>query len=90
MILNLEELDELLTLQVHHELERIRDQGYALDDEEREVGVRCVAVPIFSASNLLVAGLSISGPTSRVSLNRVPDLVNQLRTAASAIGRQLP
>jgi IclR family acetate operon transcriptional repressor len=75
--------------QLQHELERIRKLGYALDDEEREIGVRCVAVPVFSASRRLVAGLSVSGPTSRVTLDRVPDLVEQVSAAAAAIGDQL-
>lgn len=75
--------------QLQNELERVRKLGYALDDEEREVGVRCVAVPVFSASRRLVAGLSVSGPTSRVTLDRVPKLVEQVAAAAAAIGNQL-
>lgn len=74
--------------QLEHELERVRTQGYALDDEEREVGVRCVAVPVFTPTNQLLAGLSASGPTSRVTHNRVPELVEQLKRAASVIGEQ--
>ena len=47
------------------ELKRIRDQGYGLDDEERELGVSCIGAPIFGPNDDIIACISISGPQSR-------------------------
>lgn len=44
-----------------------RENGYALDNEECEIGVRCVAAPVRDYTGRTVAGLSVSGPTSRVT-----------------------
>lgn len=49
------------------ELETIRDQGYAVDDEERVRGMRCVAVAIKSENGLVIGAISVSGPSSRLS-----------------------
>jgi len=48
------------------ELTRIRAQGFALDDEEHEEGVRCLAVPVRDGSGQVVASLSVSGPVTRL------------------------
>lgn len=50
-----------------------RERGYVVDDEERELGVRCVAAPIFDRRGSCVAAISISGPASRFT----PDLAEQ-------------
>ncbi len=60
------------SLKLH--LLQIRDQGYALDDEERYIGVRCIAAPIFDHTRKVIAGISMSGPASRVTLDRVREL----------------
>jgi len=52
------------------DLERGRETGYFFDDEECEIGIRCVAVPIYDAENQVIAALSISGSVSRMSFNR--------------------
>ena len=49
------------------ELRMIREQGVSYDNEECEIGVRCIAVPIRDYTGKTVAGLSISGPTSRIT-----------------------
>ncbi|MBV0901327.1 IclR family transcriptional regulator [Haloarcula salina] len=70
--------DELLD-----ELETIRERGYALDDEERVQGMRCVAAPILSDDQEAIAAVSVSGPRSRMAGDRyteeIPELV--LRSA---------
>lgn len=47
-------------------LNEARTRGYALDDEERHLGMRCIAAPVFDEFGMPVGGLSVSGPTVRV------------------------
>lgn len=49
------------------ELEKIKKQGYALDLEEKEKGVRCAAAPFFGDGNNLLGAISVSGPSSRIT-----------------------
>ena len=48
------------------ELNKIRANGYAIDDEEYQLGVRCAASPVYGAHGVVVAGIGISGPGSRM------------------------
>lgn len=57
---------------LQHHLEQVRNQGYAVDDEEYEIGVRCIAVPVFDYRDKCVAAVGISGPTSRLTLEMLP------------------
>lgn len=59
-------------------LEIIRQQGYALDDEENCEGVRCLAAPIFDASGSAVACIGISGPSVRVTYECIPTFADTL------------
>ena len=49
------------------ELKIIRERGYAIDNEEIEDGLRCIAAPIFNAEGNVIAAVSISGPSSRIN-----------------------
>lgn len=70
------------------ELAAIRTRGWAMDDEERTEGMRCVAAPIFNAFREATAGVSVSGPTGRMS--RAEDgLGVAVRTAADRITRAI-
>jgi DNA-binding IclR family transcriptional regulator len=72
------------------ELERIRERGYALDLEEHEPGVRCVAATINDADGKVVAALSIAGPAQRLSKSRLSgELAETTMRAADEIGRRL-
>jgi len=64
------ELSKLL-----READTIRDQGYALDDEEAEIGVGCIGTLIFDGSDNIVAGLSVSAPIDRRKLDWVDDIM---------------
>ncbi len=64
------------------ELEKIRQQGYALDDEEAEPGGRCVAAPVVDGHSAVVAAVSITGPTSRVTMERIAEYAEMVRHAA--------
>ena len=60
------------------ELSKTRQRGYALDDEEQEEGVRCLAVPVRDASGQVVATLSVSGPVTRLNDANVNDVLPEL------------
>ena len=64
-------------------------RGWTLDDEERHVGMRCIAAPIFDAARVAVAGVSISGPTARFPDEALADLGTRVRAAADEITRRL-
>jgi IclR family KDG regulon transcriptional repressor len=55
-------------------LDEIRHIGYAVDDEEFDPGVRCIAVPVFDFRGKAVGSIGISGPSSRISAEQLPDL----------------
>jgi IclR family KDG regulon transcriptional repressor len=55
-------------------LEKIRRRGYAVDDEEFDPGVRCIAVPVFDFRGKAVGSIGISGPSSRISTEQLPGL----------------
>ncbi|MCU0490816.1 MAG: IclR family transcriptional regulator [Chloroflexaceae bacterium] len=67
---------------LRQELERASQQGFALDDEERELGVCCVAAPVFDHNGRCIAALSISGPTTRMNPARAQALGPLVRQAA--------
>ena len=66
-------------------LAQARDAGYALDDGEQELGVRCVAVPLTGLPFL--AAISVSGPSSRLTMDDVPRIAPQLQIVATQISR---
>lgn len=71
-------------------LDDVRRKGFAIDDEENEKGIRCVGAPIRDAEGKVVAAVSVSGPTARVTKARVSkSLQRQVCAAASNISRQL-
>lgn len=66
----------------------IRQQGYAIDDEETEVGLRCVAAPIFYNGNV-IAALAISGPATRLSRKKDRVVSKKLRECSAKISSLL-
>lgn len=71
-------------LRVH--LSEVRNRGYAIDDEENEVGIRCVAAPIYDESGKVHAAMSISGPTTRITLERIE---NELKACVCKTAEQV-
>lgn len=100
-----EELDELIKemtfiqkttntitdpLQLKEHLRGVRTRGYAVDDEESEEGIRCVAAPIYNESGLAVAAMSVSGPAIRVTRQRIQDtLKDEVLQTALEISKKL-
>ena len=72
-------------VQFREELDKIRRQGHAVDNEEAVLGARCVSAPILNNDGVAIAALSISGPITRVSPSQVPALAHAVKVAANAI-----
>jgi IclR family KDG regulon transcriptional repressor len=72
-------------VQFRQELEKVRRQGYAVDDEEAVQGARCVSAPILNSAGAPVAAVSVSGPVTRVTPSLVSALAGAVRSAARAI-----
>jgi IclR family acetate operon transcriptional repressor len=70
-------------------LKRVREQGYAVDDEETERGARCVAAPIFNAQGKPIGAISISGPVSHLNSATVAQVGQMLLEATRKISEQL-
>lgn len=71
---------------LERELAFVRRHGYARDNEELELGVRCIAAGIFDDTGKLVAGLSISAPAERLQDEWVQELIASARTISEALG----
>jgi IclR family transcriptional regulator, KDG regulon repressor len=71
------------------ELARIRRQGYAIDNEEYDEGLRCIGAPIYDHSGHVVAALGIGGPVTRITPERVHELAELVMTAARGLSRRL-
>ncbi|MGI9538738.1 MAG: IclR family transcriptional regulator [Miltoncostaeaceae bacterium] len=74
---------------LEEELDRIREQGYAVDNEEYDEGLRCVGAPILDHSGRVVAAIGIGGPVTRVTPERIEPLAAVLRDAADGLSRRL-
>jgi DNA-binding IclR family transcriptional regulator len=71
------------------ELERIRRRGYAVDDEEYERGMRCIAAVVHDHSADASAALMLSGPSTRITISRLTDLAQQVQAYALEISQAL-
>lgn len=71
------------------ELEKIIENGYAIDRQELELGLICVAVPVFNQSNQVVAALSAAGPAIRFEEEKVEAYVKTLQKGANAIRQKI-
>ena len=76
------------------DLDEINKRGWALDDEERYSGMRCIAAPIYNSFAEAIAGISVSGPTVRFPDNAIPEMGPKVKRAADEvtkiIGGKLP
>jgi IclR family acetate operon transcriptional repressor len=67
------------------ELARIREQGFAIDNEENEANVRCAGVPVFDRDGTVIGGMSISSLVFELSLDEAASLALRLASAASQL-----
>ncbi len=70
-------------------LEQVKQEGVALDDEERGIGIRCVAAPIRDRSGKVVAGLSVAGPIFHMTDDKLPLYTEKLLLNAATISEHL-
>lgn len=70
-------------------LAEIKVQGFAVDDEENEEGIRCVGAPIFDYTGKVVGAVSVSGPTVTVTPERVVDIAGNLLACARKISDRM-
>lgn len=68
-------------------LKIVRDQGYAIDDEEYSLGLFCIAMPIRNYKSEIVAALSISGPAFRLNFSKVLSIRDELKAACEKLSR---
>ena len=71
------------------ELEAIRRRGYALDNQEREAGVRCLAYPIRDYTGAIIAGISVTGPAMRLTDEVIAAFQEPLNRVAQQISTDL-
>src|SRR5580700_1982243 len=75
--------------ELKNELKAVRARGFAIDDEEKEEGLRCIGAAVRSHSRKLAAAMSISGPAFRMTKERVPEIGRALMEAASKLSAEL-
>lgn len=67
------------------ELDKVREQGFALNNEESSFGLRCISIPVCTSSDALVASISISGTIYQISTESMPLLINLMKEIAERI-----
>jgi IclR family KDG regulon transcriptional repressor len=75
--------------ELRQQLLEIRKQGYALDNEETEIGIRAIAAPIFNQNGSVIGSISIPSPRSRRSIKELLNMAEPLIEAARAISQRI-
>lgn len=102
--LSMEQLDDYLAMErlerltphtlasrdaLMQDIVQIQHHGFAVDNEEFEAGVRCVAAPIVNSAGQCVAAISVSGPTTRMSPERAEELGPHVKQVSALCSTQL-
>jgi DNA-binding IclR family transcriptional regulator len=74
---------------LHLDLEQARRRGYAVDDEEEEIGMRCLGAPVVGPGGRVEAAISVVGTTAQIDSEAAPTLATLIRETAGAIAAQL-
>lgn len=75
--------------QFREELSLVHERGYAVDNEELEEGLRCVAAPVRDCAGLIIGALGIAGPASRISGGRLPAMSRAVTDSANSLSAAL-
>ena len=73
---------------LRRELQLIRERGYAIDESENEIGVCCVAAPVFDHHGQVLSAISVAGPITRLTRCRVQALVPVVLDVANELSRR--
>lgn len=75
---------------MNEELGLVRERGYAIDDEENDIGVRCVSAPVFSSSpDVAIGCVGVDGPSARVSKDMIEQIAARVVRAAQEVSGAL-
>jgi IclR family acetate operon transcriptional repressor len=75
--------------EIRREADLTRKRGFSLDDEEFNLGVRCLAVPVFGPDGTVAAAIGITAATVRFTRERIPEMATAVKTAAAELSRLL-
>lgn len=75
--------------EMKEELKKVREKGYAIDNQENEIGVRCIGAPIFNRHGKVEGAISISGPATRVREEDVEKIAEEVMKFAQFISKEL-
>ncbi len=73
--------------EVRKEAALTRKRGYSLDDEEFNLGVRCLAAPVYSSNGIVVAAIGITAATVRFTRERIPEISTIVMNSAARLSR---
>jgi DNA-binding IclR family transcriptional regulator len=74
---------------MREEMREVRRLGYAVDDEEEEIGLRCIGVPVFDQDGNVVAAISIAGPTSQIHADNLATYATKVKSTAARISEMI-
>ena len=75
--------------QLEKQLQDVRQNGFAVEQQENELGASCVAVPIFGPFGEVVASISVTGVMHRMTDVKVEEIIDRLKTHAADISGKL-
>lgn len=70
-------------------LKEVRNAGFAIEDEEYEIGVRCVAAPVWDSNNNVVAAIGVAAPVQRMTKRMMSDIAPEVMRTAQAISTRV-
>lgn len=75
--------------QLKAQLRQVRQQGWAMDDEEYQLGHRCIGAPVFDYRGAAIAAVSASGPITQLTDERIPTVAREVRSVARRLSLRM-